>query len=612
MNKKYRYGFFTIFLLLTTFLFCEENQTINIKREPSLIKKEAIDFRNLIVDEIDSVYTPENLVTSFIGNGIIPSNVQYVGSQNSSGFFYNGASVGLDIDEGIILSSGSAKNLLGPNEVADISGYVNTPGDPDLDDLILGYFTQDATVLEFDFIPNFNGVSFSYIFASEEYLEYVNSAYNDVFGFFLNGVNVAIVPNSLDPVSINNVNHLQNTEFFINNDIHDGPDMGYPPSITYDIEADGLTTRLTIHAFVNENEINHIKLAIADAGDAILDSWVMLEANSFSSIDFEEIMQVDVTGGNLYEIDEDTYQDIEFVVRGLNNAQYDWVLSNPVWGNVEFVDQDRFTMERRIVRYTPYENYNGGYFNQGVDDFVVAVFDNLGSSIYTVIGISTVPINDPPQNLEPPSISGDFIVNNEIICDKGIWSDDIDNQYVPPNEDQSVITIFYQWQCSENNEEWIDIEDAINENYILTPEDEDLFIRCLVTAVDDGVGFGDNDTTVLPTSSEICLPLSASTDMQISESYLVGAVPNPFSINSSRNSTSINFYLKETSDVKIVILNVKGERINTIKAYNLPAGNNSLDWNGKDYQNRNCSSGLYFYKFVSKNFVDFNKILILN
>jgi len=62
---------------------------------------------------------------------------------------------------------------------------------PDLSVLAAGFQTFDASILEFDFIPQSDTLKFNYIFGSEEYPEYVNSGYNDVFGFFISGPGIA-------------------------------------------------------------------------------------------------------------------------------------------------------------------------------------------------------------------------------------------------------------------------------------------------------------------------------------------------------------------------------------------------------------------------------------
>ncbi|HPS17053.1 MAG TPA: choice-of-anchor L domain-containing protein, partial [Bacteroidales bacterium] len=138
-------------------------------------------------------------------------------------------------------------------------------------------------------------VSFRYTFASEEYNEWVGSTYNDAFGFFLTGgpenynsKNIALIPGTSTPVTINNVNHGHA-------DSGCGPGPGTNPSYfrdnactvsgsyPYKIECDGLTTVLTATAAVTPCKWYHIKLVVADVSDGIYDSWVFLEANSFSS-----------------------------------------------------------------------------------------------------------------------------------------------------------------------------------------------------------------------------------------------------------------------------------------------------------------------------------------
>ena len=65
------------------------------------------------------------------------------------------------------------------------------PGDADLDALVAPGLTQDAAILEFDVIPVGNTMSVRFVFASEEYNEFVGSDFNDVIAVYVNGVNCA-------------------------------------------------------------------------------------------------------------------------------------------------------------------------------------------------------------------------------------------------------------------------------------------------------------------------------------------------------------------------------------------------------------------------------------
>ena len=233
-----------------------------------------------------STVTAGDLVETIVGTGISYSNVSYTGTIGaaigSAGLFTNGNDAGIGIDEGILLGSGYALNARGPNSTDGSTDVLGTGGDADLTTLA-GFTTNDATVLEFDFVPDGDTVFITFVFSSEEYNEFVNSTFNDVFAFYVNGTNIALVPGSALPVTINNVNNgnpfgsLPNSfpQFYINNDLDDGGPF-------FDIEPDGFTTVFTDFAVVNSGVTNTMKIAIADASDDQLDSWVFIKAESFS------------------------------------------------------------------------------------------------------------------------------------------------------------------------------------------------------------------------------------------------------------------------------------------------------------------------------------------
>ena len=242
-------------------------------------------------------YNPSQLVNQILlGPGVLATNISYSGSSNAIGYF-NSVFSNVGLDSGIIMTNGFRNGAIGPNNSSNISGIQNKPGDPDLT-AICGQPTKDASVLEFDFVPSSDTVSFKYVFASEEYNEGVCTPFNDVFAFLISGPgivgqqNIALIPNSNLPVAISSVNggqigdpiyladssysycHLNNTQYYIDNS----------GLITGRIQYDGLTVVLTAKAVVVPCNTYHIKLAIADGGnDDTWDSAVFLEAGSFNS-----------------------------------------------------------------------------------------------------------------------------------------------------------------------------------------------------------------------------------------------------------------------------------------------------------------------------------------
>jgi len=229
---------------------------------------------------------PNHLVNAILGSGISYSNATYTGADVASGYFSGGTAAGIGIESGIVLTSGLASNLHGTTNTSDsITGDNGLDGDATLGALVPGYTTYDATVLEFDFTSTGGDVYFNYVFGSDEYNEWVGSAYNDVFGFFLDGTaitdNLALIPGTTTPVSINNVNNGSYAGYYNDNDFHDVAGANFP----YPFEYDGFTDVLTAQ-FKGLSAGNHtIKLAIADAGDRFLDAGVFIQAGSFSDTD---------------------------------------------------------------------------------------------------------------------------------------------------------------------------------------------------------------------------------------------------------------------------------------------------------------------------------------
>ncbi len=266
--------------------------------------------------------TPQQLVQNvLVGSGVTISNVQYSGHiPNSIGHFTTGSNpTNLGLTSGIILSTGDVLDAPGPNTSTGMTTVNNTGGDPDLAMLVTSTLC-DAAVLSFDFIPLSDTIRFRYVFASEEYPEYVNSSFNDVFGFFLSGpgitgpftnnaINIALIPGTTMPVTINNVNHLLNTSYYVNNNFQNDP--------TTTIEYDGFTVVLTAEAVVTPCVPYHIKIAIADAGDCSLDSAVFLEEASFAT----SAMSIQQS----YTIPNDT-----IAYRGCSNATITFNLPEPV------------------------------------------------------------------------------------------------------------------------------------------------------------------------------------------------------------------------------------------------------------------------------------------
>lgn len=264
--------------------------------EPHHIIKRLFVVLVLILTSIPIVYaqglivnedvTPEELVRDvLLGRGVAVSNINFSGGERAVGQFST-SETDLGLSNGVLITCGAAVAAIGPNSAPNAGEAIdlfNSHTDPHLSPMVPGYELYDVVYIEFDFIATSDRVEFRYVFGSEEYMEWVNSAYNDVFGFFVtgqnpeggiyDGVNIAKIPDTDMIISIDNVNLEANNQYYVENE--------NPPGTT--TQYDGFTTPLTASIAVVPGQVYRIKIAIADAGDAALDSGVFLEASSFSS-----------------------------------------------------------------------------------------------------------------------------------------------------------------------------------------------------------------------------------------------------------------------------------------------------------------------------------------
>jgi hypothetical protein len=248
-----------------------------------------------VVDSDDDVNVLINTIAD-LDSGILITDATLIGT-DCAGTFTGGADVGAaDFPEtGIVLSTGrfnsaepDGNNNGRVNDSASRTEERGEAGDDDLEATAGdGIATEDACGVSFQFTCSETeqiGFSFDYVFGSEEYTEFVDGGFNDNFAFYLNGVNIALIPGTTTFVSIDTVNADTNSGFFLNNDVFDDADViaGFTPEDPpFATEMDGFTTTLTSSGLSNVGT-NTMKIVVADVGDQKLDSWVLIKSTSLA------------------------------------------------------------------------------------------------------------------------------------------------------------------------------------------------------------------------------------------------------------------------------------------------------------------------------------------
>ena len=318
-------------------------------------------------------------------------------------YFHKGDS-DFPMTEGLVMSTGDVHFVEGPN-VSDsqLGSGSSFLGDADLQNLINGFPVSGAvtnvTVIEFDFIPTGSTVEFKYIFGSEEYPEFANSSYNDVFGFFVkpknsasSPVNIAKLPATDNPpwdiISINNVNNGYWEDFTYASRGGVSGDQLIPrnsrffvpqPKDTRATELDGyvydtLEGKALVASFsgMTPCATYTMKLAIGNASDAGLGSVVFLEANSL-------IMGTDVVVyGNGYEDADRIYKGCDNNYLRITNTEpvaitlnlaYSGVLTN----GTDYMQSNGTPLPTTVI--IPANSYSDIYFKASSSAQVGQYFD---------------------------------------------------------------------------------------------------------------------------------------------------------------------------------------------------------------------------------------------
>lgn len=381
------------------------------------------------------------------GNCFDVTGVIYEGQGDQIGSFTNGLT-NVGFESGVIMATGGINLAPGPNSSDGASaGYgIGTP-DSDLQSLTNGALFDMANI-EFDFTPTQSPLTFEFVFASEEYCEYVNSQFNDVFGFFISGPgingtqNLAVVPGGNTPITINTINHLVNSGFYKHNTPASGDNCGVIPPAPApgpaELEYDGLTRKMVAVANIIPCETYHIKLKIADVGDGVWDSAVFLKGGSFD-------------GGGNASIDwlVNGQTDVDEVVEGCGTVE---LLIDRVGSNPALPLSVSFTITGTATLGADYGPLTTTYIiPAGMDQLIIPVNiinDLIPEGAETVI----LTLNNPCSCLNPREILTilDYnplipVADTVIICGPGVTT-------VGVTVEGGVEPYTYQWNTGGNGE----------------------------------------------------------------------------------------------------------------------------------------------------------------
>ena len=241
--------------------------------------------------------TPESVVKVFTADqGLKIRNERFSGNPNALGTFKNTLTESI-FESGVILSTGKATDMAHANDAPKTSTYNAKGGDKTLYQ-IAGGRTFDYAELEFDFMTDKDSLAFSFLFASEEYNEFVGSTFNDAFSIVITGPGMpagkhfGLIPGTKTPITVNSVNISKNKKFYNDNNpftlvgrVNEKAKAALDPTILNNFTFDGFTKEIAVGMRIQPRKVYHFKLSIADASDGNIDSAVLLKGESFKSVE---------------------------------------------------------------------------------------------------------------------------------------------------------------------------------------------------------------------------------------------------------------------------------------------------------------------------------------
>jgi len=272
----------------------------------------------------------ENILS---GSGVTISNLTITpipgcNVNQGVGIFTNGTTaVGpgpvLGEPTGVIVANNAFANaanaLNSSNNAAGVSNNLcgGTASDPDMVAIEAGTINGEYSAIEFDVVPQLSTLAIPFQFGSDEFPEYVCSAFGDLVGIFVSGpgingpfsgglnaenyaktaggdlssinwVNTGIIGQS---GNIGNCGSLANVAFYSDNSSGNLSGGNAAVALTNaNLELDGFTNTLYQPIVVVPGQTYHVKIAVADSADRVFDSVAFIHplfsTGSFSGFDY--------------------------------------------------------------------------------------------------------------------------------------------------------------------------------------------------------------------------------------------------------------------------------------------------------------------------------------
>lgn len=600
-------------------------------------------------------FDPAEMVEFLAGDGILYyDNITCQSAPIARGYFNNGFTTNIGLESGIFLTSGAGYIIPGPNNSSSAGVNNGMPGHPFLNSLITST-TYDACILEFDFIPETDTIFVKYVFGSEEFFEFIGSSYTDVFAILVTGPdpaggmyynrNIATIPGTTIPVF--RIDTIFYTQYLINN------------SNGLTIEYDGFTVVLPAWLHVVPSEFYHIFIGIADAGDGIYDSGVLIDENSlispghadFISFGFEKNNNPSLACNYFGNVDNDTIM-IMIPSAEYNDSLVAFFETRP--GASVYVNGVIQESNSTINDFSIPVMFHVAGWEGSARDFVVIVPGNENEFLYYAFESEFNPeldqdyiaeINTTQITVDLPMISGveNLIASFVLSSDATAYVNGVLQQSgITANDFTSVVSYDVQAENGDMKNYIVDVDYELNSA-------NDFLSFGFDPALNPGIEeyaageIGENTVDLyLPVGTDVsdliatfALPIQAEAYV-FSQMQVSGVTPNDFTdpkiYNIVAGDGSVKDYLviahlvtgiseSETDDIlvypnpasdRLIIRNAENTRLKFCSATGKLISESKVGSSSSELSLTDVPEGIYFLKFEKQSGISVMKIMVAN
>lgn len=329
---------------------------------------------------------------------------------------------------------------------------------------------------------------------------------------------------------------------------------------TWIVTQGGYNSNMSIRsAPIGNGQSTSMSVTMNNPADGIISFWK--KTSSEDSHDFLKFYVNGMLKNQWSGIDPDWVQVSYMVMAGTNTYRWEYVKDGSLTAGADCVWIDEIIFPAESLHY-------------GVPDIHVDQ-TNLDFGNIEVLDVATLPITI--TNEGEAQMIGTIQVPAPYTLDPESQETVNSINYVLPANESLVISVGFRPTT----------EGVFPANLIITSDDPDN--PSLTITLFGSASTVSNEDLVNPVATE-----------------LKGNYPNPFNPN-----TNISFTLKTRERVNIDIYNVLGQRVKTLVNSELNPGTHTVNWNGKDSNGRNVSSGIYFYKMQAGKYSNTKKMILM-